>query len=514
MTPDSELLASYARTGSEDAFAELVRRHIDLVYSAALRQVRGDIHLAQDAAQGVFSDLARKAPSLSRLTSLSGWLYTSAHFAATKLLRGETRRREREQEAHAMQDADPNSAPGPAWESIKPVLDEVMHELKQADREAVLLRYFENRPFAELGAKLGLSENAARMRVERALEKLRARLARRGVTTTAELASVVSANAVGSAPAGLAATFTGSSLSSAAALSSWKFMILTRLKLGFGALAVAGAVTTVVLQHQALQRAAAANTALRQKIAALETDVAGLSNRLALAADPKPFSNLQLAELLRLRAEVTRLRQQRRSETAEAPPATNEPPAGQKIEINVKSRFVSVPAGSVQSMGVAWMSNGRGGGIGLLTEQQFDIIRKALDGASDVNVIGAPQITTFSGGAASLSVARSMPVDDTNADIGIRLNLTPSFSTNSRLFQLNLAACLTELTGDPSRPGIQTMQLTNQLSLPLGQTAVLQQDIPPGGWLPDSTNLPAGPRSLLVFVTPQVVNSRGRLRYP
>src|SRR5580658_11183634 len=98
MTPDCELLRQFARTNSGDAFAELVRRHLNLVYSAALRQVNGDAHLAQDVAQTVFADLARKADSLSRRESLTGWLYTSAHFAAAKMIRGETRRRDREEQ--------------------------------------------------------------------------------------------------------------------------------------------------------------------------------------------------------------------------------------------------------------------------------------------------------------------------------------------------------------------------------------------------------------------------------
>ena len=177
MTPDSELLDRYARTRSEDAFAELVRRHVNLVYSAALRQVNGDAHLAQDVAQTVFTDLARKAGSLARRESLTGWLYTSAHYAASKIVRTENRRRDREEkfmreptnESRAgFQPA--QSAPEADWEKVRPALDDAMHELKESDRESLLLRYFENRQFAEVGAKLGLNENTARMRVERALE--------------------------------------------------------------------------------------------------------------------------------------------------------------------------------------------------------------------------------------------------------------------------------------------------------------------------------------------------------
>ena len=152
---------------------------------------------------------------------LTGWLYTSAHFAAAKIVRTENRRRDREEKF--MREPINETAPevgrvtpsAPDWEKLRPTLDEVMHELKEADREAILLRYFENRPFAEIGGKLGLNENAARMRVERALEKLRAVFLRRGVAATTALASVISANAVQIAPAGLAATLTNASLAAA-----------------------------------------------------------------------------------------------------------------------------------------------------------------------------------------------------------------------------------------------------------------------------------------------------------
>ncbi len=141
MTPDSELLGRYARTHSEDAFAELVRRHVNLVYSAALRQVNGDAHLAQDVAQTVFTDLARKAASLSRHTALTGWLYTSAHFAAAKITRTESRRRERE--GKFVRDPISEPAPEADWPKIRPVLDEAMHELRETDREDRLKRQFQ-----------------------------------------------------------------------------------------------------------------------------------------------------------------------------------------------------------------------------------------------------------------------------------------------------------------------------------------------------------------------------------
>src|SRR6185312_5468642 len=121
MQTDNQLLREYVGTKSEDAFAELVRRHVNLVYSAALRQVGGDAHLAHDVAQSVFTDLVRKAASLSHRESLTGWLYTSAHFAASKLVRAEHRRREREEKFMS----DPAHLPAPEldWETLRPILD-------------------------------------------------------------------------------------------------------------------------------------------------------------------------------------------------------------------------------------------------------------------------------------------------------------------------------------------------------------------------------------------------------
>ena len=203
---NSELLRRYLGEKSEAAFAELVQRNIDLVYSAALRQVNGDAPAAQDVTQAVFTDLARKAPALARHSSLAGWLYTSTRYLATKAMRAEQRRRSREEKAYAMTARFQDSNSNPAWDELQPVLDEVMHELSGADREAVLMRFFEGRGLREIGVRLGVSENAARMRVDRALGKLREALARRGITSTsAALGALLAERSVTAAPADLAA---------------------------------------------------------------------------------------------------------------------------------------------------------------------------------------------------------------------------------------------------------------------------------------------------------------------
>lgn len=200
---DGALLHRYAQLRDEGAFKELVARHIDFVYAAALRQVGGDRQFAQDVAQLVFCDLARKAARLADHPVLKGWLFTSARFAAAKLVRRERLRQRLETSAHVMEE-NLKEDPAVAWEEIRPVLDDALAELKRGEREAVLLRFFESEGYAVIGRKLSLSEDAARMRVERALERMRQRLGRRGIRSTpAMLAGILTTQAGTAAPVGL-----------------------------------------------------------------------------------------------------------------------------------------------------------------------------------------------------------------------------------------------------------------------------------------------------------------------
>lgn len=506
MTPDNELLAHYAKTGSEDAFAELVRRYVNLIYSAALRQVGGDAHLAQDVAQTVFADLARKAGSLSRRQTLSGWLYTSAYFAAAKIARTEHRRRDREEKF--MREPIHENTADPDWEKLRPVLDAAMHELKEPDREAILLRFFENHPFAEIGAKLNLNENAARMRVDRALEKLRSVLARRGITTGTALAFVISANAIQSAPAHLAATLATASLAGAGsgALTFLHMITGTKFKLGLGTLAAAGFVVALVAQHRAQKALQADNDLLAQQVAQLETDNLDLSNRLYASGKSQSFTSDQLDELLKLRAEVSKLRATKTAPTvATVPLSTNLPPA-RKTEINLKVRFVSVTSQFMPSFEAGWTTTGPD--TSLLSEQQFGVVTAALRN-KDVDLINEAQITTLSGRQAAAEDVNTVRIAGTNADIGAMLDVLPFFSSDSSVFTLNLAAKFNQLTGDPSQPGVRTIQASNQVNLFPGQTVALKADLPPGGWLPDATNMSDDQQNLLVFVTPTVVDASG-----
>lgn len=215
---DVELLRCYAHTRAEDAFAELVRRRLKLVYSVALRQCAGDADLAAEVTQRVFADLARKAASLSDRAVLLGWLHRSTRFAASDAVRAQRRRHAREKKAIMLNPIPEDSARDAEWRELQPVLDDVMSELPDRDRDAVMLRFFENRGFRDVGAALRLSEDAARMRVERALEKLRRMLARRGITSTASALGVALAHhASASPPAGLASSVTTSAIGGAAA---------------------------------------------------------------------------------------------------------------------------------------------------------------------------------------------------------------------------------------------------------------------------------------------------------
>jgi RNA polymerase sigma factor (sigma-70 family) len=325
MTNDGDLLRLYAESGSEDAFSELVRRHLDLVYSAALRQVNGDAHLAQDVAQTVFRDLARKAASVASRQTLTGWLYTSTYFAANNAVRTEQRRHTREQEVDSMHKLLFDSASEMDWTTLRPMLDAVMHELNEADREAILLRFFENRQLADIGERFGLSEDAARKRVDRALDKLREHFAKRGIRTTAAALSVVlAANAVQSAPIGLASTIAAAAVVSGAAvatsttIATAKIIAMTTLQKALVAVTVAVLAGAGIYEaHQALQLRDQ-NLALQQKQAPLTDEIQQLrrerddaTNRLAALTDELTRLKKNPSELLKLRSEVGTLRREK-----------------------------------------------------------------------------------------------------------------------------------------------------------------------------------------------------------
>lgn len=213
MKDDAHLLRDFVDHQGTAAFSALVHRHLDLVYSVALRQVAGDAHRAEDVSQQVFCELARKARTLLNRPSLAGWLYTTARHLGARNQRSEQRRLHREQSTLAMI-PDPTRDPDePGWAELRPLLDDALTRLNEHDREAVILRFFQNRSFAEIGAALGLKENTARMRVERAMDRLRQQLAKRGIVSSAvALSQTLTTHAVTPAPAPLAGTLIATTL--------------------------------------------------------------------------------------------------------------------------------------------------------------------------------------------------------------------------------------------------------------------------------------------------------------
>lgn len=202
---DGELLRRYVQAGSEQAFAELGRRYAGLVYATCLRET-GDRTQAEDAAQDVFVLLARKASALQRSDTIAGWLYTAARYVCKNRMKQERRRRMNEAEA-ALSTVDADQDPGAAWKRIEPHLHDALDRLKAADREAVLLRFVAEQSFADVGGRLGLSENTARMRVNRAVEKIRAQLGKAGIAVSAGLlAALLAENIAQAAPTRLLAT--------------------------------------------------------------------------------------------------------------------------------------------------------------------------------------------------------------------------------------------------------------------------------------------------------------------
>lgn len=282
MTDANQLLREYVKSGSEPAFQELVGRYVDLVYSVAVRRLGGDEHLARDVVQTVFTDLARKASRLRADSSLGGWLHRHTCFVSATFRRTEQRRLAREQIALEMNELnDPSDG---AWKELAPVLDEAIDQLSDADREAIILRYYERRDLGAVGAAMGASEDAAQKRVSRAVEKLRGLLQARGVNLAAGvLVALLGSHAVAAAPMGLGKAAGSAALAAAGATGTfgWLTTMMTsinaKIGLGIGAAAlVAGVIFYAGNANKDPQTAASASTTAQVEPAAASSAAAGV----------------------------------------------------------------------------------------------------------------------------------------------------------------------------------------------------------------------------------------------
>ena len=268
MNDDLTLLREFAASQSEAAFATLVSRHVNLVYSVALRQVR-DPHLAGEITQAVFIILARKADKMPPHAVLSGWLCRTARYAGADALKQQRRRQQREQEAYMQTQLQSDvsrqsEAEAETWPHIAPLLDGAMETLGRKDHDALVLRFFENKNFAEVGAALGTGADNARMRVNRALEKLRKFFTKRGVTlSSVAIAGAVSAHSVQAAPALLAKTVTAVAVAKGAAASA---STLTLIKGALKIMAWAKMKTAAVVTGVIIISAATGTVALRNHL--------------------------------------------------------------------------------------------------------------------------------------------------------------------------------------------------------------------------------------------------------
>lgn len=317
MTDTQNLLADYVQTGSDTAFRELVARYVDLVYATALRLVDRNAHQAEDVAQTVFVDLAQNARTLSSDVRLGGWLHRHTCFVAMKIMRGERRRQSRERQAVEMNALQENS--GADFSQVAPILDEAINELGEADRTAILQRFFEQHDFRSVGQALGSNEDAARMRVTRALDKLQGLLRRRGVTVSAaSLAVVISTNVATGAPAGLATTIASAALalatiSTTVAATATKTIVMTTLqKTIVAAIVVASVATPLIIHHQTSAKRHAAEEALRQQTDELAKQQAE-KDRLTSLTTETTAPDDAATELANLRAQTGELRQQTNS---------------------------------------------------------------------------------------------------------------------------------------------------------------------------------------------------------
>jgi len=454
---DKLLLKAYVERRHEAAFNELVYRHVDLVYSAAIRMVR-DPHLAEDVTQGAFIALARQASELVDRETLAGWLHRTTQNIAAQTVRTIERRRAREQEAFAMSEQI-STLPDASWEQIEPHLDAALGELIDADRDAVVLRYFHKKSAAEIATILGVSDEAAQKRVTRAVEKLREVFAKNKITIGAgSLGILISANAVQAAPAGLAAKIlaAASAMAVTAGITVAQKLFIT----GLAAVAIGCGIYSFHLQKQTAELQEQ-QTLLNRQMAQIVQERDAVKDQLAAAEREEEQSQSNLDELLRLRGETGVLRRQldEATKNAHASPAemaavnTNSP----VLQIHLKARFLTMPA----DMSAGWYDSTS---AGILTRENLSTALEQLRSRNDVETLGEPELTLLSGRQVQMRATRVISVvtnfclqvangtssivpQTENIETGPILDATPRVLPDGYTIELPVIASVVEFSG-------------------------------------------------------------------
>ncbi|MEO5802969.1 MAG: sigma-70 family RNA polymerase sigma factor [Verrucomicrobiota bacterium] len=442
MNDDMALVRAYAASQSERAFEQLAARHLNMIYSAAMRRV-GDAHLAEE----IFIILARKAGSLGPKTILSGWLYRTTSYAAADALKMQRRRQQREQEAH-MQSLLNEQQPDEAWQQIAPLLDSAMDALGDKDRNAVVLRFLDGKSLSEVGATLGVSEDAAKMRVNRALEKLRKIFTKRGVMlSVVAIAGVVSANSVQAAPVGFAMTVTAvaakgtiiSATLTTLVKGTMKTMTWLKVKFAIGA----GAVALLV----------------------------GGAATVALSENKAPIKG-----------------------TASNPAAHSQP------QILIESLFVRTATKNVDAILKEFAKPE------IPTDPTSKEFRALIQKHPGVSVLGSPKIITTSSMQGTMSITREVKINGTNAETGIVVEVTPEIQRDFKI-ALTIHTELRELIDGASPPIRTTKQKAQTLLVKSNVTAMVRTRIGEEG--ESLGKLKGEPEeTLLVFVNAVLVNER------
>ncbi|TAL05670.1 MAG: sigma-70 family RNA polymerase sigma factor, partial [Verrucomicrobia bacterium] len=377
---DQDLLRQFAEQNSETAFAALVARHVDKVYSAALRHTR-NAHAAEEITQAVFVILAKKSGRLGAKVILAGWLYETARLTALTFIRSEIRRARREQEAHMQTALNENESE--AWPHIAPLLDDALAGLSAADRHAVVLRYFDGKSLGEVGAALGASEDAAKKRVTRAVEKLRGWFTKRGVTLTATvLTAAISANSVQAAPLGLAATVTATAAKGTLISATLTTLVTTTMK---------------------------TMTWLKIKFAA------GVSVAALLAGGAATVVVSQTVTTVLTQTPLT-----------------------QKPQVMIKALLVKMPTADVDRLLGAMATPS------VSSDPSTMAFRALLQREPGVEIVAAPQVLTAAGVEAKISMTEQVVINGTNANAGTILKVTPWLREGAKAFTLEVRG---EFTG-------------------------------------------------------------------